>query len=72
MLDVTARSGSADHHLIVSPEGPTHIDAIRRVLTRLRFTAHNDDHRNLRPDGILANYNYSKLILLSRAAGTPE
>jgi ABC-type hemin transport system ATPase subunit len=41
-LDVTARSGFVNLHLIVSPEDPNHIDEIRRILTRLRFTAHND------------------------------
>lgn len=41
-LDVAAKSGFVNLHLLVSPEDPNHIDEIRRFLSRLHFTAHDD------------------------------
>jgi hypothetical protein len=41
-LDVAAKSGFVNLHLLVSPEDPNHIDEIRRFLSRLQFNAHGD------------------------------
>src|SRR5271169_5701549 len=41
-LDVAARSGFVNLHLLVSPEVPDHLVEVRRVLTRLQFNAHGD------------------------------
>ncbi len=41
-LDVAAKSGFVNLHLLVSPDDPNHINEIRRFLSRLHFSAHND------------------------------
>lgn len=41
-LDVAARSGFVNLHLLVSPEDPDHLAQVRRILTRLQFNAHSD------------------------------
>lgn len=41
-LDVAAKSGFVNLHLLVSPEDPKHIDEIRRFLSRLHLAAHGD------------------------------
>ena len=41
-LDVAARSGFVNLHLLVSPEDPDHLAEVRRILTRLQFNAHGD------------------------------
>ncbi|MGE0283487.1 MAG: TrlF family AAA-like ATPase, partial [Rhizobiaceae bacterium] len=41
-LDVAAKSGFVNIHLLVSPEGPNHVDEVKRILKRLQFGAHND------------------------------
>jgi energy-coupling factor transporter ATP-binding protein EcfA2 len=41
-LDVAARSGFVNLHLLVSPEDPNHLTELRRILTRLQFNAHDD------------------------------
>jgi len=41
-LDVAAKSGFVNLHLLVSPEQPDHLDQIRRILTRLQFNAFGD------------------------------
>jgi len=41
-LDVAARSGFVNLHLLVSPEDPNHLAEVRRILTRLQFIAHGD------------------------------
>ena len=41
-LDVAAKSGFVNLHLLVSPEDPNHIAEARRILTRLQFNAHGD------------------------------
>lgn len=41
-LDVAARSGFVNVHLLVSPEDPNHLDELRRILSRLHFSAHGD------------------------------
>jgi hypothetical protein len=41
-LDVAAKSGFVNIHLLVSPEHPNHVDEITRFLSRLHFIAHGD------------------------------
>ena len=41
-LDVAAKSGFVNIHLLVSPEDPDHVDEVKRILKRLQFGAHND------------------------------
>lgn len=41
-LDVAAKSGFVNIHLLVSPEDSDHIVQLRRILTRLQFQAHGD------------------------------
>ncbi len=41
-LDVAAKSGFVNLHLLVSPDDPNHVTEIRRFLSRLHFSAHND------------------------------
>src|SRR5450432_495770 len=41
-LDVAARTGFVNIHLLVSPEDPNHLTELRRILSRLKFIAHGD------------------------------
>jgi hypothetical protein len=41
-LDVAARSGFVNIHLLVSPEDPEHVSEVKRILKRLQFSAFND------------------------------
>ena len=41
-LDVAAKSGFVNLHLLVSPEDPDHLAQVRRILTRLEFSALGD------------------------------
>lgn len=41
-LDVAAKSGFVNIHLLVSPEDTDHIVQLRRILTRLQFQAYGD------------------------------
>lgn len=43
-LDVAARSGFVNLHLLVSPVDPNHVDEIRRFLSRMHFAAHDDTY----------------------------
>ncbi len=41
-LDVAAKSGFVNVHLLVSPEDPDHLLEVKRILKRLQFHAFND------------------------------
>jgi hypothetical protein len=41
-LDVAAKSGFVNIHLLVSPEDSDHLTEVKRILKRLQFHAHND------------------------------
>jgi len=41
-LDVAAKSGFVNIHLLISPEDPDHIAEVKRILTRLQLHAYND------------------------------
>jgi hypothetical protein len=59
-LDVSAKSGFVNLHLLVSPEDPMHVSEVQRILTRLQFKAHGDTFNCTRPE----------LIRLGRCADT--
>ncbi|PZU06005.1 TrlF family AAA-like ATPase [Sphingomonas sp.] len=42
-LDVTARKGYVNLHLLISPEDPEHLVEVGRILKRLQFHAYDDD-----------------------------
>lgn len=42
-LDVAAKSGFVNVHLLVSPEVPDHLTELQRFLSRLTFPAHSDE-----------------------------
>src|SRR5262249_22734532 len=39
-LDVAAKSGFVNLHLLVSPEDPDHVNEVKRILQHLHFDAH--------------------------------
>ena len=41
-LDVAAKSGFVNIHLLVSPESPDHLTELQRILSRLEFHAYDD------------------------------
>jgi len=41
-LDVAAKSGFVNAHLLVSPEDPDHLSEVKRIFKRLQFHAFND------------------------------
>jgi hypothetical protein len=41
-LDVAAKSGFVNLHLLVSPEDPNHLQEVHRILSRLQFNAYGD------------------------------
>jgi hypothetical protein len=41
-LDVAAKSGFVNIHLLISPEDPDHLAEVKRILKRLQFGAYND------------------------------
>jgi hypothetical protein len=41
-LDVAAKSGFVNVHLLISPEDPEHLSELKRILKRLQFHAFND------------------------------
>jgi energy-coupling factor transporter ATP-binding protein EcfA2 len=49
-LDVAARSGFVNLHLLVSPEDPRHVEEVKRFLARLQFTAYSDRFACTRDD----------------------
>ncbi|MFY3152119.1 TrlF family AAA-like ATPase [Achromobacter xylosoxidans] len=49
-LDVAAKSGFVNLHLLVSPEDPNHLIELHRILQRLQFQAHGDTFNCTRTD----------------------
>ena len=49
-LDVSAKSGFVNIHLLVSPENTNHVRELRRFLSRLHFQAHKDSFNCTRDD----------------------
>lgn len=67
-LDVAAKSGFVNLHLLVSPEDPKHIDEIRRILSRLHFVAHDDRYDCTSADLIRLGMAADPSIMENRAA----
>lgn len=67
-LDVAAKSGFVNLHLLVSPEDPKHIDEIRRFLSRLNFVAHDDRYDCTSDDLIRLGKAADPSIIDDRAA----
>lgn len=49
-LDVAAKSGFVNLHLLVSPEDPEHLEQLNRILSRLQFQAYSDTFNCTRSD----------------------
>jgi hypothetical protein len=69
-LDVAAKSGFVNLHLLVSPEDNNHIAEVRRILTRLQFHAHDDRFDCTRDDLIRLGKRADPAIADDRAALT--
>lgn len=67
-LDVAARSGFVNLHLLVSPEDPDHIQQVHRILTRLNFKAFGDTFACSREDLIRLGKKADATILDDRSA----
>ena len=67
-LDVAARSGFVNLHLLVSPEDPNHLEEVKRILTRLQFNAHGDRFDCTRGDLIRLGRRAAPILRDDRAA----
>ena len=67
-LDVAARSGFVNLHLLISPEDPNHLVEVRRILTRLQFNAYGDRFDCTRDDLIRLGKRADPTIRDDRAA----
>lgn len=67
-LDVAAKSGFVNAHLLVSPEDPNHLTQLRRILTRLQFHAFGDRFDCTREDLVALGKRANPNITDDRAA----
>ncbi|MEY9101512.1 hypothetical protein ABIA24_004485 [Sinorhizobium fredii] len=67
-LDVAAKSGFVNVHLLVSPEDPNHVAELHRILQRLQFQAHGDTFNCTRADLISLGKKADTSILDDRTA----
>lgn len=67
-LDVAAKSGFVNVHLLVSPEDPNHVAELHRILQRLQFQAHGDTFNCTRLDLISLGKKADTSIIDDRAA----
>ena len=67
-LDVAARSGFVNIHLLVSPEDADHLVQLRRILTRFQFQAHGDRFDCTRDDLIALGKRAAPNVTDDRAA----
>lgn len=67
-LDVAAKSGFVNLHLLVSPEDPKHVEELHRILQRLQFQAHGDTFNCTRQDLISLGKKADTSIIDDRAA----
>ncbi|MEI6825894.1 MAG: AAA family ATPase [Desulfuromonadales bacterium] len=67
-LDVAAKSGFVNIHLLVSPEDTDHLVQLRRIITRLQFQAHGDRFDCTRDDLITLGKRSDPNITDDRAA----
>jgi len=67
-LDVAAKSGFVNVHLLVSPEDPDHLNEVERILKRLQFHAFNDRFDCTREELIKLGKRCDQSITDNRAA----
>jgi AAA domain, putative AbiEii toxin, Type IV TA system len=67
-LDVAAKTGFVNVHLLVSPEEPNHVEELHRILQRLQFQAHGDTFNCTRDDLIRLGKKADTRITDDRAA----
>ena len=67
-LDVAAKTGFVNLHLMVSPEDPAHLVELRRILTRLQFNAYSDRFDCTRDELIRLGKRANPAITDDRAA----
>lgn len=67
-LDVAAKSGFVNVHLLVSPEDADHLVQLHRILSRLQFLAHGDRFDCTRNDLIVLGKRADPSITDDRAA----
>lgn len=67
-LDVAAKSGFVNVHLLVSPEDSNHLYQLSRILHRLQFQAHGDHFSCTRDDLIALGKRANSSITDDRAA----
>lgn len=67
-LDVRAKNGFVNIHLLVSPEDADHLDQLRRILARLQFRAFNDRFDCTREELIRLGKKADNSITDNRAA----
>jgi energy-coupling factor transporter ATP-binding protein EcfA2 len=67
-MDIAAKTGFVNLHLLVSPDDPAHVSEIRRFLSRLNFNAHEDRFDCTRDDLIRLGKKADASIKEDRAA----
>jgi hypothetical protein len=67
-LEVAAKSGFVNIHLLVSPDDPDHLAEVKRILKRLQFGAHNDRFDCTRDELIKLGKRADPTIIDDRAA----
>lgn len=67
-LDVAAKSGFVNIHLLVSPEDPEHLSEVKRLLKRLQFPAYNDNFDCTREELIKLGKRADQSIIDDEAA----
>ncbi len=67
-LDIAAKTGFVNLHLLVSPEDPNHLSELHRILQRLQFQAHGDTYNCTRNDLIALGKRADPTIIDDGAA----
>lgn len=67
-LDIAAKTGFVNLHLLVCPEDPNHLAELHRILQRLQFKAHGDTYNCTRRDLIALGKRADTAIVADEAA----